>query len=554
MLGRRDAAAILVISVAFLVVAAFNVGAASSPSTGWRLKPEYVYVTFPGNTSVRSLYLYVNGDTNNVTAVVSQSTGGVWKTVGYVNDGGYYKWINSTELNVVTDSLRIYFWVGEDIYEVVAVDDAGATIPIVTWRGDDPQDAGVARLFDEQGLFEYPPTFRDETCFDEVYFVRAAEDYLARSEPHEWTHPPLGKLIIAAGIGLFSFSPLGWRLMSVIFATLMIPVIYVTGLVIFKTRFAAAASALLLALDFMHFTMGRIGTVDTFLVFFSAVSLLFFYVNFEGMMKEGKPSWRYIFLGSLFASLAISVKWTSAFAVAGQVLLIMFATLVASPGGRSAVERLGALVRPLSMTLLSFAFGGIAYLSTYIPYLATGHTLGDLYDLQMQMLGFHSSLPPGHPFASIWTTWPLILRPMRFSLDYLPGDAASTINAVGNPLIWWFGFAAVLLALIMAVRDRKPRFMFLVVVYLAQLLPYALISRDTFIYHYYPEVPLLALLIAGVLDEFWAEPGARKYIALYLVAVAVVFVAYYPVISGYPAPTWYIRVLKLFQGWDFLGV
>jgi predicted membrane-bound dolichyl-phosphate-mannose-protein mannosyltransferase len=553
MLTRRDAAAIIVISVAFLVVAAFYVGA-GTPSTSWRVKPENVYVTFRGNVSVKAIYLYINGDTNNATVFISQNTAAGWKTVGYVNNQGYFKWIASTEMNVVTDSLRLYLWVGEDIYEIVAVDEAGATIPIVSWSSDDPQDTGVARLFDEQGLFEYTPTFRDQTLFDEVYFVRAAQDYLAQQETHEWTHPPLGKLIIAAGIALFSFSPIGWRVMSVVFATLMIPVVYAAGLAIFKTRFAATAAALLLALDFMHFTMGRIGTVDTFLVFFSTVSLLFFYVNFEGMMKGEKPSTRHIFLGALFASLAISVKWTSAFAVAGQVLLIAFAALVVSPGGKSAVDRLRALVKPAAITALSFAFGGLIYFATYIPWLTMGHTLGDLFNLQLSMLGFHSTLPPGHLFASAWTTWPLILRPMRFSLDHLPGAAESTINAMGNPLIWWFGFAAIILSVVNAVKDRKSNFMFLVVIYLAQLLPYALISRDTFIYHYYPEVPILALAIAGVLDEFWAEPGARKYIVLYFVAVAVVFVAYYPVISGYPAPTWYIRVLKLFQGWDFLGV
>jgi hypothetical protein len=239
--------------------------------------------------SVKSLYLYINGDTNNATVFISQNTAAGWKTVGYVNNQGYFKWIASTELNVVTDSLRLYLWVGEDIYEIVAVDTTGATIPIVSWRSENPQDTGVANLFDEQGLFEYPPTFRDQTCFDEVYFVRAAADFLAQGEPHEWTHPPLGKLIIAAGIGIFSFSPVGWRIMGVIFAALMIPVVYAAGLAIFKTRFAATAAALLLALDFMHFTMGRIGTVDTFLVFFSTVSLLFFYANFEGMMKGEGP-------------------------------------------------------------------------------------------------------------------------------------------------------------------------------------------------------------------------------------------------------------------------
>ena len=65
---------------------------------------------------------------------------------------------------------------------------------------------------------------------------------------------------------------------------------------------------------------------------------------------------------------------------------------------------------------------------------------------------------------------------------------------------------------------------------------------------------MLVLIIAGLLSEFWAEQGSRKYIVLYLLAVAIAFVAFYPAISGYPVPTWYIRWIKWFQAWDFLGV
>ena len=553
MLDRKDAAVIFIISVSFLLVATFNVGAASIPSTGWRPKQEEVYITFPQNTSVASLYLYINSE-YNVSAVISQKTGEGWKLAGHVDNTGYYKWISSTDLNVVTDSLKIYFLVGEDIYEFVAVDENGAPIPIVKVWGSDPLDTNVNKLFDEQGLFENPPTFISETYFDEIYFVRAAKDYLAQREVFEWTHPPLGKLIIVAGISLFSFSPIGWRLAGVLFAALMIPVVYVTGLVMFKTRFAACVSSLLLSLDFMHFTMGRIGTVDTFLVFFSTVSILFFFMNYEQMSKSAEANLRYIFLGSVFASLAICVKWTAVLGVIGQIILIVFATLIASPRAESLIVRLRSLVRPLSMTILSFIVGGLIYISTYIPYLAIGHTFGDIVNLQIRMFGFHSGLPPEHTFASSWVTWPLMLRPFRFFIKCLPGDMISTINAMGNPAIWWFGLAAVLIALLMGIKERKANFIFLVVLYVSQLLPYALITRDIYIYHYYPEVPLLVLIIGGLLSEFWVERGSRKYVVLYLLAVAIAFVAFYPVISGYPAPTWYISWIKWFQAWDFLGV
>ena len=539
------------ITVVFLSVSVYGLGS-GMPSTAWRSRPETITLTYPPGSSVKTLYFLINSDTNVVGQITAESSGG-WTALGYFSSDGYYRWVGK-DLGVTTGSIRIDFYVKGDVYEVVAVNPSGATIPVTGVSGSDPTDHDISHLVDEQSTFEYPPTVRNEPYFDEIYFVRAAQEYLGMREPtHEWTHPPLGKLIEAAGIAAFSFSPLGWRLIGVLFAALIIPVIYVTGKRMFKSKFAAAAAAYLLATDFMHFTMGRLGTVDTFLVFFSVVSLVFFWANFEGMMAGRGPSKRDIFLGAIFASLAISVKWTSVFAVVGQVALMAFASLY-TPAGRSALARLRSMLKPMALTLVSFLAGGVVYLSTYVPYLMIGHTLSDIYSLQWSMLDFHEMLPPSHPFASVWATWPLVLRPIRLTLDYLPNGLVSTISAMGNPLLWWLGLAAVIVAAVKGVQEKKPVLLFLIAVYLSQILPYALVSRDTFIYHYYPEVPILALLVAGLLDEFWAERGSRKYVLIYLAAVGVAFALFYPVISGLPIHPSYVEHLRLMRAWDFLGV
>lgn len=539
------------ITVVFLSVAVYGLGS-GMPSTAWRSRPESITLTYPPGSFVKSLYFLINSD-SNVVGQISSESGEGWTVLGYVSSDGYYRWVGK-DLGVITNSIRIEFYVKGDVYEVVAVDQSGATIPVTGVSGSDAADRDVSHLVDEQSTFEYPPTVRNQPYFDEIYFIRAAQEYLGMREPtHEWTHPPLGKLIEAGGIVAFSFSPFGWRLIGVVFAALMIPVIYVAGLRMLKSRFAAAAAAYLLATDFMHFTMGRLGTVDTFLVFFSVVSLVYFWYNFEDMMAGRGPSARDIFLGVIFASLAISVKWTSAFAVFGQLILMVFASLY-TPFGRSALARLRSMLKPVALTFVSFLAGGAVYLSTYAPYLMIGHTLSDVYSLQLSMLNFHETLPPSHPFASVWATWPLVLRPIRLTLDYLPNGLVSTISAMGNPLLWWLGLAAVIVATVKGVQERKPVLIFLVTVYLSQILPYALVSRDTFIYHYYPEVPVLVLLVAGLLDEFWAERGLRKYVLIYLAAVGVAFAFFYPAISGLPIQPSYVEHLRLMRAWDFLGV
>src|SRR5437016_299889 len=46
----------------------------------------------------------------------------------------------------------------------------------------------------------------NEQIFDEVYHARTAQEYLNGLEPYEWTHPPLGKLLIAIGVWAFGFN------------------------------------------------------------------------------------------------------------------------------------------------------------------------------------------------------------------------------------------------------------------------------------------------------------------------------------------------------------
>ena len=187
----------------------------------------------------------------------------------------------------------------------------------------DAGDSTVSRLVDEQVLVENPPTYRSETYFDEDLFVRAAKQYLSLNEPvSEETHPPLGKLIIAAGLDAFGFNPFSWRIMGVIFATLMIPVIYTLGLALFKTRAAATIAASLLSLDFMHFTMSRMGTADTYLVFFILLSTLFFYLSYEKMVSGSGPDYRFILLGVACFGLAFSVKWIALFGFMGEAISV----------------------------------------------------------------------------------------------------------------------------------------------------------------------------------------------------------------------------------------
>jgi dolichyl-phosphate-mannose-protein mannosyltransferase len=548
---KRDIIVISVISVAFFSIASWDLGFTKTPVTYWRVvNGEPITVNFDKDENVSCLYILVSSE-NNVNATVSALKSGTWKAVGTLSGNEYYKWVK-VDFNATTKNLRLQFenTVG-DVYEVAATD-GSKRINIANVMGSDSNDHDIKNLVDEQQYFESPPTFKSETYFDEIYYVKTAQEYLQRKEATEWTQPPLGKLIIAAGIEAFSFSPFGWRILGVVFATLMIPLLYVLAQTMLDSGSAAVFSASLMALDFMHFTMGRIATVDTYLVFFSVISTLFFYKNYASVVSSHKFNYKFLALGIFFFYLAFSVKWTALFGLIGEVILTAVVFFQGSPTSlRSIVTRFESFLKPLLATLILLVTGSIVYLSTYIPYASMGHGLSDLYNLQLSMFTYHSQLQATHPFSSEWWSWPFIFKPLWLYFQTLPAGLVSTITAMGNPAIWWVGFPVILIVLWRGIRERKPAYLFIGTLFMFQWIPYALITRSLFIYHFYPDVPIIVVALSALLGESWSKPRERKFVILFLAATLAVFIMFFPVISGLPVPIWYPQYLRFFKGWIF---
>ncbi len=549
---KREIIAITIISIAFFSLASWNLGLTKTPVTYWQIvNGESISINFPKSENVSSLYILFSSETN-VTATLSALKNGVWTVVDNLSGNGYYLWVN-LDVKATTQSLKLQFKKSTgEVYEVVATDISNKKLNIANIRGSDSNDHELYKLIDEQQYFENPPTFKSETYFDEIYYVKTAQEFIQKKEPTEWTQPPLGKLIITAGIEAFSFSPFGWRILEVIFATLMIPLLYLLANSMFDSKVAAILSASLIALDFMHFTMGRIASIDTYLVFFSIISTLFFYMNYASIISSHKFNFKYLALGIFFFYLAFSVKWTALFGLIGQLILITLAFFKGSPiSVKGIASKLESFLKPLLATLILLIAGGFVYLSTYIPWALMGHGLGDIYDLQLRMYNYHSQLQATHPFSSAWWSWPLIFKPLWLYFQALPNDVVSTITEMGNPVIWWVGFPIIFFALWKGIGKREPSYLFIGVLFLFQWIPYVFISRILFIYHFYPDVPVIVVALAAVLGESWSKPRERKYVIIFLAAATAVFIIFFPVISGLPVPIWYTQHLRLFESWVF---
>jgi dolichyl-phosphate-mannose--protein O-mannosyl transferase len=92
---------------------------------------------------------------------------------------------------------------------------------------------------------------------------------------------------------------------------------------------------------------------------------------------------------------------------------------------------------------------------------------------------------------------------------------------------------------------------YIVVIFFFSWLPYILISRATYIYHFYLSVPLLCLALTYFINKYWnTRIGKATAIAIFAAAV-IMFIVFYPVISGMPVSNSYVDKLKWLPGWFF---
>ncbi|MEM2172845.1 MAG: phospholipid carrier-dependent glycosyltransferase [Thermoproteota archaeon] len=559
---KQDLTIMVILTTVFFLMAAYNLGSTDVPVTSWKAsEDESFYIDFGHFKNVSAINILVK-KADIVILEVYYGSPGNWSGPVSIYIGSDYPIYYSLErknLNLNCTALRFVFRFPCEIVEIAIMDEEDRVIPVaienIVLENDDYE---ALKLFDEQNKIAYPSTYLSQTYFDEIYSVRTAEEYIRFEEPYECVHPPLGKLIIAAGILIFGYSPFGWRIAGVIFATFMIPAIYVFGKIMFKTWIAAFITAFLLIFEFMHFTMARIATTDTFLVFFSIMSHLFFFAYFNSIIHK-KADNRLLFLAVLFFALGFSTKWIIFSGFVGQISILIALRLrelfVIDAGWNLKIKEF--LKHPVLLIGVFIGIAAIIYLLTYIPYMIIGHTLEDVYNQQWAMYNYHRWLTASHPFSSPWWSWPIIQRPVWLYVSYLPQGLVSTIVCMGNPAIWWFGIFCMGLLIVTivekTVRKKKVDFtsIFIVAIFLFQWLQYAFISRCVFLYHFYSNVPFLILAITYFLNKVWKIKYGKLGVSVYLIVVVVFFALFYPVISGYPIPFKWRDNLRWFESWIF---
>ena len=320
-LSKMDVKIMAILVIFYSLFALLNLGTTKAPQTYYKFNysGEDVGLELATDEQNVSKIVYYTGAETGSFMIMTSTDGIEYHNLKNFKTTSVFSW---EELEINTNLKYIKF-VAEDVDsylgDVQLYDTYGKKIAI---KATDDQSAVIV---DELNTVPSQISYKNSAYFDEVYFARSAWEYVHGVDTMEWTHPPLGKLIIALPVLLFGFSPFAYRIMGTLAGIAMIPVIYILAKRLFKNRKWALLAGLLMTFDNFHFAHTRMATVDSFLVLFILLSVLFMKQYLDlGDEESFKKKRRNLLLSGLFIGCAVTTKWTGLYAMLG--LAVVFFT------------------------------------------------------------------------------------------------------------------------------------------------------------------------------------------------------------------------------------
>ena len=404
----------------------------------------------------------------------------------------------------------------------------------------------------------------DILVFDELYYALQARDIATGGvERGHTVHPPLATWMIAAGVRVLGFDPVGWRIVPLVAGALLVALTVLAAGRLTASCAAAAVAGLVVLTDGLAFTTGRLALLDGLLALFTTVA--------AGAMlaSAGRPlddalrrRATIVTAGALGAGLAC--KWSAAALL--PVALILFCGLVTGTWPPGPVRRrlLGRTV--FTLLVLPAAVYATTYVPTVIAFDSSGvrrevcggepacatsliDRLAAIATDHRHVLEFHRELEPQNRFAASGLTWVAQTRPTGMLLTVCDGTAdpvcqgaadgtARRIIAVGNPIVWVLGTGAVLLTAGRALRRRSAVDGTLAACVAALWLPWMIGGRAGYAFYGVTVIPLLAIALARVGSDLPVRVRRPAAVALAVIAIAG-FVVLVPVWTGRPTSPGY---------------
>lgn len=534
---KADITAILIISICYSILSFINLGNNINPNTIHKAdKTKSLIIELEKTEDIIKMKSF-NGNLNANYQIYVSKDNKKYNYLTKVNGNGAFSW-NETRLLTKGKYLKFLFIEDSTLGEIALYNNSKDLIKIknITYN-----EKKINTLTDEYNTIPTQISYMNSSYFDEIYFARTAYEYVNGIETYEWTHPPLGKLIQAIPIYITkNMTPFNYRLMGNISGIIMIIVMYFFGKLLFKKRKYACLSSLLMCFDTFHFVETRIGTVDSHLILFILLATYF-------MFKFTKYSnTKDLFFSGLFFSFSISTKWTGFYG--GIALAIIYFTHLI----KSKRLNINYLFKGFSFFVI---IPIIFYFSLYFLFpnnkIYYTNSVKKIIKQQEEMYKYHSSLESDHYFSSKWYTWPIAYKPVWYHNQIIDTNTRETISSVGNIVIWWFGIITTIYLLLKLLIKKDINCFYLLITILSLWIPYSLIKREMFLYHYFPVLPFIILTITNFFKDLENKIKVDFIIMSYLVFVVIFFIIYYPIVSGTPISNNRIENLKLFSSWYF---
>jgi dolichyl-phosphate-mannose-protein mannosyltransferase len=396
-------------------------------------------------------------------------------------------------------------------------------------------------------------------------------------------HPPLGKVMIAAGEWIFGLTPFGWRFAAAVVGTLAILMTARIARRMTGSTLLGCVAGLLMAADGLEFVMSRVAMLDIFLMFWILAAFGCLVLDRDQwlarigrlrqaaddaawpLLPHGVRWWRV--LAGACLGLACATKWD------GLWYLPAFACL-AIGWDVTAIGRAG-LARPVWTTLrraarwvpCSFVLvPAVTYVASWSGWF--GSTVGydrdwaaqhgnhvliwsavdSFYHDTRDILHYGIALV-GTPQSAPWT-WLALTRPMTFYLQSTKACTGSRcrqqsvqqILAIGTPLIWWAAISALVVCLGWWLASRDWRAGAVVLAMLAGWLPWTWFAwhGNRVVYSFYAVAfePFLILAITLCLSLLPRAARGRwrrislAAIGIYVVAAVGNFAFLYPILTA----------------------
>lgn len=615
---KKDRIYIIALTVVYGFIALFRLGTLSFPTNAWNgYAGDTVRIDFGGTYTISEVWQNSGISYTNYVLRTDNGEEIAFSSKNRTEYGHMFRWAKLDNDPTATTGVTLEVLGGDTgrpndpdliMNELVFFDENGEIINCTV-------DESAAALFDEQKTVPKYPNYFNGMYFDELYHGRTALEHINNMSVYEWTHPPLGKLIIALGILIFGMKPFGWRVMGTLFGIFMVPIMYCFGKRLLKRSELALFSTFLFTFDFMHFTQTRIATVDVYGVFFILLMTYFMYEFISMDIGDSvKSMMKPLALSGIFFGLGCASKWICLYTGAGLALMFFVKLVImgrksyrlsrlAKYKDRKLVKKYWSNVLTLCCWCVIFfiVVPAVIYCASYCRYYSAqwkparqaqiyaanteeyasssevklGFTdsvntyISGVIKNQQDMYNYHSQLKSDHSAASPWWMWLANLRPTWFYVGGHdnPHGYVGTISTFGNPAVWLFCNIATLILIVVLIFHRRkfplePYFLFVCIA--SSLLPWVFVTRSTYAYHFFATVPYITLA-TGYLIGYWEDVDALKKAEkkqspgivpkikyIWMVIAGLMFILFYPVISGMEVPYEYIAILQWvpFHKWE----